>query len=288
MSLTINLASRGRPDLLIPTLAETLKHLTRDDTTILVSLDEDDPATVAAIEFLPSDPRIHVDVRPREDALGAKYNRVLEYAGSVYTTMADHSPYVTDGFDDRILEAASLFPDGIGVVFNRMANQSFANNYSVTKGLVDKLGWLYPPFFPYWFVDHWVDDIARLIDRVSFADVEQDANRKPPTRELRDLDFWATYFDAHRLTRRAQARDIILSPDFIEPEWRRQLMLRHYPITEFRSQNINDYLREMAAGLERAMQSGDGGERYVRVKALAAAKLAELAPAMIAELGGVA
>lgn len=284
MRLALNLTTRGRPERMLDTVTRTLPMMTRRNTKLLISVDDDDDATLRAIPFLPKDKRVTVSVKPREDALGEKYNRVLRYPADVYMSMADYGAVVTPGFDDKILAAAALFPDNIGCVFGPMANASFSNLYGVTAGLVKKMGWLYPPYFPFWFVDHWVDDVARLIDRIAYAEVQIDYSGKPPTQELRDLQFWTTVFDVCRLVRRDSAHKIIRSKEFKEPKWRKALLLQHHPLTEYRSQNINDYIRTNADAMETSMNAGPGGARYERLKTKAMEMLMQLSPAMLSEI----
>lgn len=284
MRLSINLTTRGRPDRMLDTVVRTLPRMALRNTRLVISVDDDDEATKQVLHQLPKDRRIIPCIKPREDSLGEKYNRILKYPADVYMSMADYGAAVTPGFDQRILDAAALFPDNIGCVFGPMANASFSNIYGVTHGLVKQMGWLYPPYFPFWFVDHWVDDVARLIDRISFADVQFDYSSKPPTQELRDLQFWTTVFDVCRLVRRKSAQDIIRSKDFKEPKWRKKLLLGHYPLTEFRSQSINDYIRGVADAMEAGSGAGPGGARYGRLKTKALEMLMQLAPEMFAEM----
>ncbi len=284
MSLTINLVTRNRPHRMVECVRRTLPNIARDDTVLMISVDDDDAPTMQALEYLPRDDRLVPWVMPREDSLGAKYNRAQAFPALVYTTMSDYCAHATPGFDQRILDAAALFPDNIGVVFSQMANFSFSGIQGMTHGLVEKLGYVYPPYFPYWFVDHWLDDIAKLIDRISFADVALDVAQKLPTQEMRELGFWTTFFDACRLLRRKAARTIIDSEDFIEPEWRKEVLRRHYPLIEYRSQWINDSIRENAAAYEAGAGAGPPDERYGRLKRHALALLAFTADDMEAEL----
>lgn len=281
MQLTICLATRARPERLLDTVTRTVGMMGEANTQMVVSIDDDDqPSQDIRSQIEGIDDRVIVDSRPREDALGAKWDRGIEYGGDVFLPQADYTPYITPGFDSKVLEAANLFPDGIGVVYTNMANASFPRSQGATRGLVDKLGFMYPPYFPYWFVDHWLHDIALLIDRISFADVDVDAGpAKLPTQEMRDVQWWATFFDSQRLVRRRQARAIIDSPDFLEPEWRKELLRQHYPLIEFRSQNINDSVRSM-----QWPATLPGGPRYDRLKAKATEMFLAEYPAMEREL----
>ncbi len=244
MRLTIALATRGRPELLKKTLERTMPNIQHPGTRMVVLADLDDEQMDG---FAFDGVSISRGVRP--DSVGEKFNRVLQIArADVYMVMVDYVAYVTPGFDRKILEAASVFPDRIGVVYNHMANLSFPFMNAVTDGYVEKTGGIYPEHFPYWFVDHWLDDIARMIGRVAFADVQVQAHSgKPTTQGHREPAFWATLYDALTLDRRRIARSIIDSEDFQEPEWRKKLLREHYPLIEERSAILNNMVKDMAA-----------------------------------------
>lgn len=279
MRLTINLATRGRPRLAVETIERTLPNIELPDTLLMVSVDGDDEQSVESLTcYALDEPRVKVSIRPREDSLGEKYSRALHLTpADVYLAMVDYAPHVTPGFDRLILEAAALFPDNIGVVYNPLANASFPGINGITHGLAVKMGFIYPPWFPYWFVDHWLDDIARLINRISFAMVEIDTSKRPGTQDLRDLRFWTTLFDALHLRRRRMAQEIIRSAEFEEPTWRKELSLRHFPLIESRSKWVNDCMRENVVGIESgAGRSLPDEARYARVKARGVALMKEL------------
>jgi hypothetical protein len=190
--------------------------------------------------------------------------------------MVDYAPHVTRGFDQTILDAAAVFEDGIGVVYNHMANLSFPAMNAVTHGLVKKMGHLYPPLFPYWFVDHWLDDVARMIGRIAWADVEIDTSQRQPqagktwTQEYREPAFWASFYDALAPLRREMAQAIIDDPEFHETPARKALLRQSYPGIEERSVMVNAHVRAMPdAGLPH-------DARYLRVKAQAARILQEI------------
>lgn len=281
MKLSICLAARKRPELLRHTIEMTLGNIAEPNTNFVIAVDEDDPDTITAAMEFEGTRHIAVSIRPREDSFGAKYNRVLEIApADVYLPMADYAPHITPGFDTKILEAASYFPDGIGVVYNHMANLSFPDVNGVTHGLVQKLGYLYPPYFPYWFVDHWIDDIAKLIGRISFADVVLDKSKRPGTHDRREVGWWATFYDAGMIHRRHLARSIIESEDFQEPEWRKRLLLSDYHmLIEGRSKMTNDSARAIQWG----RPSEEVDERYRRIKSVAQGLLREWLPELEAE-----
>ena len=145
-----------------------------------------------------------------------------------------------------------------------MANASFTGMPCLTKNLCDVLGYIQPEYFPYWFCDHWTDDIARICGRIAFADVRTDQSRVGETQEMREPAWWATWFDANYLRRRAEAHKVIDALD--EPEWRKEILRTHHPLIEFRSRWINDNVRGQARALESWSGASTKDERYQRLK----------------------
>jgi hypothetical protein len=130
--------------------------------------------------------------------------------------------------------------------------------------------------YPFWFIDHEVHDLARLIGRYHQASifVETTPHRPAKTHRLRDVAFWATYYDLMALERRAKARAIITGGDFLSPEWIKQDLLDNYQWIENGSWQINEFVRKNSATIE--AQRGDSGppdEGYLRAKARAEQKL---------------
>jgi len=266
VTLTIILATRGRPHIVLPTIEQTMANVRNPDTKLIIAIDHDDAATISAAAKI-TDERVIPDVRQREDSLGEKYNNRLSIApADVYLVMVDYAAHITEGFDQNILEAASIFPDKIGVVYNHMANLSFPEINAVTHRLVELMGGIYPAHYPYWFVDHHLDEIAHMIDRIVCADVRIDTSRRPGTMDAREPYWWATFFDCLAPVRREQAEHILSAPDFQMPEWhKRMLKTRWKNMIEEKSTRINETLRRAV------WAKGIGGydERYLRIKAKA-------------------
>lgn len=272
MKLAIGLATRGRPQLLLNTVARTRENIRHPDTEFLIAVDADDQPTIDVLKQLEpiwGSPRLIVSIEARPDTIAAKWNRVLAIPADVYLPMCDDAPILTPGFDEKILAAADLFPDRIGVVFNHLENLSFTSIQAVTRRLVDLMGGvIYVEHFPYWFVDHWLSDIAEMIDRIAFADVLLDCStNRPPTQELRDPAWWATFYDACRLRRHATARRIMFDPDFIGEAWRIEMQIARFPLIDGYSKLINDGVRSMQGS------EPPKDERYLRAKFAAQALL---------------
>jgi hypothetical protein len=270
MKLAISLATRGRPEQLIDTVTKSVANWTNPRTVLYIMADGDDEPTADAIgRWGKLGDRIKLSVRPREDTIAEKWNRVIEFEpdADLYLIAADDDPYVTPGYDQKLLDAAARFPDGIGMVYGHMANASFSGVVAPTRGLVDKLGHIFPTYFPYWFVDHWTDDIAKMIDRISFADVRTDQSKAGKTQEMRQPEWWATWFDAAYLMRRKIAHDIVdnLPPPF--SSWHETARIKSCaPLIEHRSRWVNDQVRHLAPQYEHWSGLSNTDARYQRVK----------------------
>ncbi len=264
--VTVALATRGRPQVMVQTVQNMVANSELDNTTIVVLMDEDDPASFEALKAANVGSKVMWSVEPREDTLGEKYNRVLKCEpADLYQVAVDYAPILTPGYDKRLLEAASVFPDGIGVVYGPPANASFPTTQAPTAKWVELTGGIYPGWFPYWFVDHWLDDVAKMVGRISACELAVDCHsrRQPSTLELRDVDFWATFFDAGRTLRRKQAEKILAALD--QPEWMKKLARSQWDRIEARSLWINHTVRHDKAAIEASRGGTPPDERYARV-----------------------
>ena len=279
MKLCISLATRGRAGQLVDTVRRSIVNWTDPETVIYVQIDDDDLQSFDYMKDAKLGERVILNVQPREDTIAEKWNRVLTVPADVYMSAADDDPYVIPGYDTKILEAAKRFPDGIGTVYGWMANLSFTGVSAPTAKMCEKLGYIFPPLFPYWFVDHWVDDVFKMIGRISFADIRTDQTKAGKTQEMREPAWWATFFDACYLLRRRQARDIIRNADFFGPEWQKELLLTGYPLIEQRSRGVNENVRQQSKQLETWSGLSAKDPRYERIKSRAMA----MVPGLLAD-----
>lgn len=262
MNLSINIQTRGRPETLAETLKHTLPNIGSPHTRVLICADEDDQPT---LDYLKSanfqDDRVTVSIKPREDTRGEKYQRSLtEAPADIYLPHVDQTPILTPNFDKLILQAAELFPDGIGCVYGEMANASFPTFLCPTAKLVEKLGYIYSPEYPFWFIDHDLDDIARLIGRYAFAPVKCDSQSLRPgkTWRMRDLSFWYDYYDLGTFRRINKAHAIIDS--LSGPAWHKRMLKSQFPVVDMRSRYVNEVGRQQALYVE-ALR-GDGTQPF--------------------------
>jgi hypothetical protein len=265
-SLAINLVTRGRPEMAVAWVKTTLKNVRSPATKIMVSADWDDQPTVAALQDI-WDGRFELDVREREDSLGAKHNRVLDVFpdAALYMMGVDDGPHITPGFDKLILKAARTWPDGYVIVQNHLENLSFPSIQAVSRKIVEKMGFAWPPYWPYWFGDHWIDDIARMTGRAVFVDIQTDRAQVPPTQERRDIDFWAELYNRLYEQRETQVIEIVCAPDFRATSVQRRALMRNRILVRERSTILNAIAVRDTIGSETAADS----PRHERLRAKA-------------------
>jgi hypothetical protein len=255
-SLTIGIATRGRAALAAQVAEHTLRNC-RADTRIVVLADHDDDLGAMVL------PReVILDVQPRPDSVGAKWNRMMTVApAQVYMAMVDYRAQITPGFDQNILNAAALFPDGIGAVYQHMANAQFPAYQCVTARMADIMGHFYVEYFPYWFVDHWLDDIAKMTGRFAYAEGDTHAYPRPGnggTQDLREPALWATLYDALYLEREAIAERLLTAMHVTESQ--RSILRAQWPLVHQKSRIINEPVRGMAG-------NAPHDERYAKIRA---------------------
>ncbi len=286
MKLTIIIATRNRPEQLAKTVARTLPNISRLDTTLMIAADDDDVAALAGLKTISKDPRLHVSVKPREDCRGEKYDRALtEAPADVYMVMHDCAPVISPAFDQVVLDKAALFPDGIGVIHSPFLGKGTfpPEAEAMTAKWVEKIGYIYNHEYPFWFIDHEIHDLARMVGRYFCVDIKVETAPMRPgkTMRLRDIAFWTSYYDLMTLERRAKARAILTGKDFLTPDWQKADLIENYHWIESEAYQINDNVRKNAAAIE--AQRGDDGppdEGYLRAKARAEQKLSAFLEAL--------
>lgn len=277
MRLSVVIATRGRPDLLLDTVHHTALHMANPSTRMLICVDDDDRATRDAMIKLPTDDRITVSVGPREDSRGEKYDRALKAApADIYLPLPDYAPVLTPAFDQAISNEFWLWPDLIGIVCTPLVDQMIPGLQAMGSGLVSKLGHIYSHDYPFWFVDHEMMDLCDMLQRIAFVDVAVDVSRRPDkTMRLRDLQFWTLYYDAMTDERVAKALSIIDSVEFDDSQWRKARLRNCDPRIPLRSWVRHQGIRSQAADYEkeRGIPGARPDEGYLRLYAKAKARL---------------
>lgn len=279
MNITLCIASRGHPVDLIRVIEETDKRVSEpDNVTISVALDDDDDSLTA-----PPKTRCKLawDIGPREDSLGEKYNRCARNAPADYYALgADDNIFKTDDWDGRIREAAGIMPQGFGFIYFGRLDGTLPTQMAIPHELILMQGFLFPPYFPFWFHDTWTDEIAHLTGRVLWADIEvKEIGGRGKTRGLQEIPFWTSLFDAMRPYRIHIGEK--LSEKFNE-RWLMMQLLQRQTILNVFFQSRTMALRDPATAIhfqERMSHDAKPDARYLRLKGQAEGILREIAKA---------
>lgn len=284
MSISVCIATRGRMELLGQTVSRTLETAVLPDTKIVIGFDRDEADNIKVDSNQPIDGRVIVSIADREDSLGAKYNRIAAAApaSDLYLVATDDCALDTPGWDKMLATAFPVaFPDGIGVLYcgsmdSAGMNSSLPSMHALSVKFIQKVGYFCTPDFPTWFHDTWIDELATMIGRVVI--VPGIAARYPSlgearkSRGVRDVHFWAQYFEKRRADREAVARAIINDAEFAAPDKRKRALLQVIeelrPHFTARNQPILDAAN--AVRLEAALSfDAPDDERYQRIKSAA-------------------
>lgn len=271
--IALCIATRGNPRALFETLIANLRGCSLPDTKVVVGLDEDDP-TLEDIKVLLDalgQERIVASIAPRADTIGAVYNRCASAIDAdVYINGADDVRIATPGWDAILSQAAADFPDGFGVMgFGQMPVPSMLPVLeAVTRRLIDHMGYFVQDYTPYWWMDTWLYEIAVMIGRIRYLPIDVECLGPMRTRGLREVDYWARFFDETRVYRRAIAEAILSSSEFLASVQGRQELRNGVEQACAQFARSNSILRDPAY----ARQIEGGGydapedERYRRAK----------------------
>ncbi len=245
MRVNVCVPTRGKADYLVEYLSKSLANSVLPDTRFVIGFDEDDPTAIGALNRLPRSEKIIGSIEPREDSLGAKYNRCAAvYDADLYVMAVDDTAIVTPGWDELAACAARTFTDGIGCVYLGYdpGEPGLPACQAITRGFMDIVGHLCVPHYPYWWGNTALDEIAQLCGRIHWVNVELTAPKKWPATRKRDLAFWAWVFDATRHLRLYAATQIMLKNN--DPPWRKKVQVEVRPDLIRSFENRNSKLRD--------------------------------------------
>lgn len=276
MRLTVCIATRGHPIDLLRVIEETDKRVAQpDQTTISIAFDGDDDA-------IPTKPQTRCnlvwDIAPREDSLGAKYNRCARNApADFYVLGADDNIFITEAWDDVVRNCAALFSEKFGFVYFGRLDGTLPTQMAIPHKLIDAQGYLFPEHWPFWFHDTWVDEIAHSCGRILWCDVKvEEIGGRGKSRGVREVPFWTNLFLAMKQERETIAE--VLSQTFNQSWFHTQLLQRRDILRQFFAMRM-ERMRNPATAIhfERRMSyDAAPDERYSRIKANAEAVLASL------------
>jgi hypothetical protein len=216
--ICIIMATRGRPEMLAEVFA-SLKANTaqKDKVAIWLYVDVDDLVTRAAIDAGKlSDAGVKINwhfggqtagLCETQHALWKNSGRTAE----IYFVSVDDARFDTPGWDDVIRDASKKFPGGIFLACPHDPATTDTCTYPIFGWRwLETLQWIFPGHFPYWYDDRWVHQIGEMAGcYVRLPIVMFPIRGKGKTRRMRDLPFWARFFQLALDERKNSARQLI-------------------------------------------------------------------------------
>lgn len=200
--ISVLVPERGRPEELERLVASLGQH---ERVEVLVQVDDDDPA------WMSRSSSVAVLRRPRPPTLGEKLNQLAaEAQGDILLFLANDLAMTTLDWPAKVREAVAKLPNGIGIAYMRDPTHPGHTSYwAMTRRMYDTVGFFSAPYFPYWFVDTWWDEVGILTGiKVEIdAEVASPDGRGGTLSGRPDLGFWCRFFED---TRPMRFRDAFL------------------------------------------------------------------------------
>lgn len=201
--ISIMLLTRGRPDAFIQMLASLARTAKRKDLIDLWAYVDDDDPTVEELKALDLGALAGFPVnflaRPRPVTHGEAFNELWRGTttnAGIYLAVADDYVMETTHWDESIRLTFTAYPDRL--VLGRVQDPQLPDKLlimAISGEWANELGYLIPPYFPYWFGDRWMEEIATLAQRLIYLDVQMKQNGgKGRTQRMRNLTFWTNFF----------------------------------------------------------------------------------------------
>jgi hypothetical protein len=238
------MATRGRPEMLAEVFAALKTHTAqKEKVSLWLYVDEDDAVTRKALDDGRLDDagiRLHWHIGGQTSGLGEMQQILWEISGrtaEIYMVLGDDVRFDTPGWDDVLREVSSRFPDGIFLASPHDPMTADTCTYPVFGWRwLETLRKIFPGHFPFWYDDRWVHQIGEMAGRYAWLPIVMlPIGGKGRTRRMRDLPFWARFFQLALDERKDSAKKLIDAMN-LDPEKRNDALKK---------------LEQRAAGLEK-------------------------------------
>ena len=174
----------------------------------------------------------------------AQYDKFVKNDCDIYSCMIDDAFPVSPHWDKEMVRVAKEYEAFSWYEVSAPHNVGYP---TCTKAWLDKVGYIVPEHFPYWFCDTW---FAEMVNFVTGKPVPVSTHmalfsKQEETQNLRDLDFWWGFFCATRGIRLREAYAIVGG------EWEDFLASRK-PFIDMGNARDNEFRGERIAKLENA------------------------------------
>lgn len=212
------MATRGRPEMLAEVFAALKTHTAQmEKVSLWLYVDQDDAITRKAIDdgrLNDAGIRVHWHIGAQTSGLCETQHTLWHNSGrtaEIYMVLADDVLFDTPGWDDIIRVTSTKHPDGIFLACPFDPMSADTSTYPIFGWRwLETLQKIFPGHFPYWYDDRWVHQIGEMAGRYERLPIVMLPIRgKGKTRRMRDLPFWARFFQLSLDERKESAKKLI-------------------------------------------------------------------------------
>lgn len=243
--VTVLCPTRSRPDYL-KSMISSLDNFAavKELIDLWVLVDEDDRDTLALIET-EWDTTIGINiswcVQKRPVTLADGLNSLWKKSsnGGIYVYISDHYRMMTPHWDVRLRDVFKTIPNDrfqVVQIEDELRESDDLIIWAISAEWANATGRFVPPYFPYWFIDMWIDHVATMVGRKVHAGIKvRPINEEAVgTHALWNLAYWMEYF--HKLLfERVDEVDALLSAiygpgtiDFEAAKTKAEMPMSHY------------------------------------------------------------
>lgn len=212
------MATRGRPEMLAEVFAALKTHTAqKEKVSLWLYVDEDDAITRKAIDdgqLSDAGVQLHWHIGAQTSGLGEMQQMLWQVSGrtaEIYMVLGDDVRFDTPGWDNILREVSAKFPDGIFLASPHDPMTADTCTYPVFGWRwLEILQQLFCGHFPFWYDDRWVHQIGEMAGRYAWLPIVVLPIRgKGRTRRMRDVPFWARFFQLTLDERKVSAKKLI-------------------------------------------------------------------------------
>lgn len=195
--ISILCPSRGRP-LLAKRMIESALKTAGQPIEILLYINEDDPLLNDYKKNINND---YILIGP-DRSPGYSWNRLAEIAKyDIFFLIGDDVEFSTDNWVKKVTDAFDQYSDKIVCVYPTVPGikKKLNPHFCLHRNWVDALGYFVPPHFWHWYVDTWIQKIAKNIGRYHLVedfelpiilDLDDETNQRKDRLCLRERDHY--------------------------------------------------------------------------------------------------
>ncbi|MCK4820511.1 hypothetical protein KA005_32400, partial [bacterium] len=199
--------TRGRPEYLdkvFDSIGRTVGNA--DDIDAWINVDNDDDITksyISSNSYLRYPFKINWVVEKRTISNGQMFNILRQKCitnPGIYMPFTDDYIFTSNNWDSAIRDTFNRYPDRLTLLHIRDPLMGATDDLTIpalSAEWTNVTGRICTEFFPFWFDDAWLDQVAQMVQRkVTIEGIKiQPMCGKGKTPRLKNLPFWNMFFD---------------------------------------------------------------------------------------------